>query len=113
MYDAEQPKNLVNWLALAEFLYNTNYHTAINKTPFEVVYGQSSPTHVSYMASDSKVEAVDRSLSARGSAISLLQFQQEKAQHSLKTYTDKGGLKGSLLFEIGSCLIYSHTGKLH
>ena len=87
---SEQPKNWVNWLALAEFWYNTNHHTAIDTTPFEVVYGQKPPTHVSYMAGDSHVEAVDRTLSAREAAISLLQFHMERAQHRMKMYADKG-----------------------
>ncbi|GKD69912.1 reverse transcriptase [Tanacetum coccineum] len=62
---SEQPKKWVNWLALTEFWYNTNYHTTINTTPFEVVYGQKPPTHVTYMADDSHVESMDRTLVAR------------------------------------------------
>ncbi|GKF70920.1 retrotransposable element Tf2 [Tanacetum coccineum] len=76
---SEQPKEWVKWIALAEFWYNTNYHTAINTTTFEVVYGQKPPTHVSYMAGDSHVEAVDRSLVAREAAIALLQFHLDRA----------------------------------
>nr|GEU95515.1 hypothetical protein [Tanacetum cinerariifolium] len=63
--------------------------TTINTTPFKVVYGQKPPTHVSYMAGDSQVEAVDRSLRAREDAISLLQFHLERAQHRMKTFADK------------------------
>ncbi|GJW47595.1 retrotransposon-related protein [Tanacetum coccineum] len=85
---SEQPKEWVNWIALAEFWYNTNYHTAINTTPFEVVYGQKPPTHVSYMAGDSHVEAVDRSLVAREVAIALLQFHLDRAQQRMKLFAD-------------------------
>ena len=42
------------------------------------------------MAGDSHVEAVDRTLSAREAAISLLQFHMERAQHRMKLYADKG-----------------------
>ncbi|GJY84780.1 ty3-gypsy retrotransposon protein, partial [Tanacetum coccineum] len=86
---SEQPREWVNWLALVEFWYNTNHHTTINTTPFEVVYGQKPPTLVSYMAGDSQMEAVDRSLRAREDAISLLQFHLERAQHRMKTFADK------------------------
>nr|GEV52085.1 hypothetical protein [Tanacetum cinerariifolium] len=86
---SEQPKEWVNWLSLAEFWYNTNHHTSINTTPFEVVYGQKPPTHVSYMAGDSNVEAVDRSILAREAAISLLKFHLERGHHRMKEFTDK------------------------
>lgn len=38
------PTKWKNWLSLVEFWYNTSYHTSLDKTPFEVVYGQS-PRH--------------------------------------------------------------------
>ena len=31
------------WLPLAEFWYNTNYHTTTHATPYEILYGQPSP----------------------------------------------------------------------
>lgn len=33
------PSKWSQWLPLAEFWYNTNWHSALNKTPFEVLYG--------------------------------------------------------------------------
>ncbi|GJX10764.1 retrotransposable element Tf2 [Tanacetum coccineum] len=45
----EQPKKWFEWLSLAELWYNTNFHTSINTTPFEVVYGQTTPIHVAYL----------------------------------------------------------------
>ena len=38
------PTKWKQWLSLAEFWYNTSYHTSLGKTPFEVVYGQT-PRH--------------------------------------------------------------------
>lgn len=38
------PAQWSQWLSLAEFWYNTNFHSAINKTPFEVLYG-NRPRH--------------------------------------------------------------------
>lgn len=35
----------LDWLPLAEYWYNTTFHSALGKTPFEVLYGQS-PRHL-------------------------------------------------------------------
>ena len=37
------PRAWVDWLAWAEYCYNTLYHTALRATPFEVVYGRPPP----------------------------------------------------------------------
>lgn len=38
------PSKWSQWLSLVEFWYNTNYHSSLNKSPFEVLYGQE-PKH--------------------------------------------------------------------
>ncbi|GKD12172.1 retrotransposable element Tf2, partial [Tanacetum coccineum] len=61
----------------------------INTTPFEVVYGQTPPTHVSYMAGDSHIEVVDRTLVAREAVIDALQFPLDRAQQRMKVFADR------------------------
>lgn len=39
------PHKWKDWLPLAEFWYNTSYHSSLSKTPFEVLYGQH-PWHL-------------------------------------------------------------------
>ena len=87
---SEWPKDWVKWLPLAEWWYNTSYHTAIQTTPYEAMYGQPPPLHLPYLLGDSKVEAVDRSLQAREAAINLLKFHLQRAQHRMKMQADKG-----------------------
>ncbi|XP_066333858.1 uncharacterized protein [Miscanthus floridulus] len=41
------------WLLWAEFCFNTSYQSALQATPFEVVYGQAPPALMSYTPSDS------------------------------------------------------------
>ena len=36
----DRPRAWVDWLAWAEYCYNTSYHSALRATPFEVVYGR-------------------------------------------------------------------------
>jgi hypothetical protein len=38
-----EPKKWLSWLPLAEWWYNTNYHTSLKCTPFEALYGNSPP----------------------------------------------------------------------
>jgi hypothetical protein len=56
-------KNLwAQWLPLAEWWYNTYYHTNTRMTPFEAFYGQNPPSVLSYMLGVSKVQEVEKNL---------------------------------------------------
>lgn len=58
----DNPKDWAKWLSLAEFWYNSNYHSAIQKTLFEVVYGIPPPLHRPYLPNSTKVGILDSSL---------------------------------------------------
>jgi hypothetical protein len=38
-----EPKKWASWLSLAEWWYNSNYHTSLKCTPFEALYGYPPP----------------------------------------------------------------------
>src|SRR5215216_2618291 len=38
------PSRWAQWIALCEFWYNTNWHSATGTTPFEIIYGHA-PHH--------------------------------------------------------------------
>ena len=40
------PRQWSKWLLVADFWYNTAHHSALGRSPFEVLYGQS-PTELS------------------------------------------------------------------
>ncbi|GJY79146.1 ty3-gypsy retrotransposon protein [Tanacetum coccineum] len=71
--NGEKPKEWVKWLLLAEFWYNTNFHSAIN-TPYEAVYYQTPPIHILYVPGESKIEGVDRTLRTREEVVQMLKF---------------------------------------
>ena len=58
----QYPQKWSSWLSLAEFWYNTNYHTALELTPFQALYGIPHPIHISYIPGDSPIAAVDKFL---------------------------------------------------
>lgn len=85
----DNPKEWAQWIPLAEYWYNTSFHTAINTTPYQVLYGQAPPAHISYTAGDSANHTVDRSLIAREAAVKLLKFHLQRAQDRMKAMADK------------------------
>jgi transposase InsO family protein len=48
-FSSKKKTQWAQWLPLAEWWYNTSYHTATRMTPFEVVYGQKPPSVLSYL----------------------------------------------------------------
>ncbi|GJY92285.1 retrotransposon-related protein [Tanacetum coccineum] len=80
------PKDIIS---LAEYWYNTNFHIAINTTPYEVLHGQALIPHIAYVQGESKVDAVDRSLSAREAVVSLLKFHLKRSQDKMKSMAAK------------------------
>ena len=87
----ERLKDWPKWLPLAEWWYNTTFHSIINTTPYDIVYGQPPSFHMPYLLGDSKIASVDRSLQARDAAIKLLKFYLTWAQHKMKQQTDRKG----------------------
>ncbi|KAI5414704.1 hypothetical protein KIW84_040249 [Lathyrus oleraceus] len=76
----QRAKEWVNWLPLAEWWYNTTYHSAIQATPYEIVYDQAPPQYLPYCPQSTKVEAVDRSFIVREEMIQKLQGNLFRAQ---------------------------------
>ncbi|GMJ08032.1 hypothetical protein HRI_004472400 [Hibiscus trionum] len=85
----EKPREWSEWLHLAEWWYNSSYHSAIGTSPFQALYGQEPNSHVPYLAGESVVATVDRSLQQREAAIKMLKFHLKRAQERMKQQADK------------------------
>lgn len=92
-----QPKGGCLWLPLAEWWYNTHFHSSTQLTPYEVVYNQPPPLHLPYLAGESTMAAVDRSLQRREAMIKEIKIQLLKAQNRMKTQADQHRSERSLL----------------
>jgi hypothetical protein len=93
------PTHWKNWLALAEFWYNTSYHTSLNSTPFEILYGQP-PRHLGIDVVEScAVDDLQVWLKQRHTMVQLLQQQLLRAQQRQKLQADKNRTERS--FEVG------------
>ena len=85
----ERPKDWSKWLSLAKWWYNTSFHSTIQTTPYQAMYGQHAPVHLPYFLGDSKVEALDRSLQAREASIKLFKFHLMHTRQRMKHQTNK------------------------
>lgn len=82
-------KNCSHWLPLAEYWYNTTYHSALGMSPFEVVYGQKPRESGVLQLSDCSVPDLASWLKERELMQELLQQQLYKAQNRMKQQADK------------------------
>ncbi|GAU12466.1 hypothetical protein TSUD_229990, partial [Trifolium subterraneum] len=86
---ADQPKTWALWVHWAEYWFNTNFHTATDKTPFEIVYGRSPPKLTRWLQGEVRMEAVQRDLIDRDEALRQLRHQLLRSQERMKRQADK------------------------
>lgn len=82
------PKKWVNWLPLAEYWYNSTYHTALKISPFQAMYGFPPPI-LSELAvpGPPELDAVEF-LEARHHMTDQLKENLQQAQNRMKRYAD-------------------------
>jgi hypothetical protein len=93
------PKKWVSWIALAEYWYNTCYHTAISRSPFEAMYGRLSKHFgIASQESVSRAGMADW-LMERKVMTSLIRQHLGCATARMKTQADKG--RSKRVFQVG------------
>lgn len=78
------PKQWIKWLPLAEFWYNTTYHSALGHTPFEVLYGHPSRQLGIIDPQDCVVPDLAKWIKERSLLSTLIQQQLHRAQTRMK-----------------------------
>jgi hypothetical protein len=74
-----QPMKWAKWLPLAEYWYNTNFHSALKQTPFEALYGYSPPQLPLGSIPKGSNQAVHELLTERHKAMANMRDQLLKA----------------------------------
>ena len=64
-FTCDKPNQWVEWLSLAEFWFNTNFHTNLKLIPFEALYDFPPPKLQAYIPGTTRVDALDSLLSQR------------------------------------------------
>ena len=83
------PKKRYYWLSLAEWWYNTSYHTSLNLTPFQALYGFPPPMIAEVILPDCPDDDARNILQNRQLANQLIKDNLLKAQARIKHQADK------------------------
>lgn len=84
----QEPKKWAAWLPLAEWWYNTSYHTATRETPFKALYGYDPPM-ISEVAIPGPSDAQAKDfLSDKQNTLRQLKHNLQQAQERMKKYAD-------------------------
>jgi len=87
------------WLALCEWWYNTNFHTATKTTPYNILYGFTPLIHIPYFPKDSPLEAADHYLTTREQLLQTVKLNLTKAQNRMRQLANKK--RSDRVLEIG------------
>lgn len=91
------PARWAKWLHLCEFWYNTNWHSALGKTPFEVVYGHQ-PRHFGIVPTDAIASPdLEQWLANWSVLLSSVQQHLVRAKQRMKQQADKNRSERSFL----------------
>ncbi|KAD2805602.1 hypothetical protein E3N88_38979 [Mikania micrantha] len=85
----DRPHMWVKWVSLAEWWYNTTFHSSLGMTPFEALYGFPPPLHIPYLPKDSGDKEVDEVMKDREAATAVLKQSLLQAQNRMKQQADK------------------------
>lgn len=83
------PKHWSKWLSQEENWYNTSLHSALGRTPFEVLYGRKPRPSGFQQADPTGNKELDDWLTERAQMIPVIRQHLARAQHRMKSQTDK------------------------
>lgn len=83
-----EPKKWCSWLAMAEWWFNTSYHTATKFTPFQCLYGFPPQIGEVFISGPTDIEAVSF-LQQKGQIQQQLKHNLLVAQQRMKKYANR------------------------
>jgi hypothetical protein len=83
------PTKWSKWVALTEYLYNMKFHSALQKSPFEVLYGYK-PKHFGLQdGTSTTMPDLEQWLKEKQDMTKLIQQHLLRAQQRMKSQADK------------------------
>ncbi|XP_061374270.1 uncharacterized protein LOC133316534 [Gastrolobium bilobum] len=78
-----------SYLCWAELHYNTSFHSSINTSPFQALYGRAPVMLPMYPRGLIKIEALNTLLQKRNEVLASLKLNLQRAQHRMKLQADR------------------------
>ncbi|GMH13728.1 hypothetical protein Nepgr_015569 [Nepenthes gracilis] len=91
-------------------LFNTSIHSALGKSPFEVLYGREPPSLLAYAHGTTKLEAVEKFLVECDLVVGEARENLAWAQNRMKQPQHKK--HGGRAYEIGDCVYMSSCTRI-
>lgn len=88
-FTSDRPHKWAEWLPLAKFWFNSNFHTNLKLTPFEALYEFPPPTLQNYVLGTTRVDALDSLLCQREAILATLRSNLAATQERMKVQADK------------------------
>jgi hypothetical protein len=88
-FAADKPSLWVEWLPLAEYWFNINYHTSIKLSHFEALYGYLPLRLIEFVPRLTRVVAMEDLLEHRQQVVELLEHNLMAAQAWMKQQANK------------------------
>ncbi|GKC78274.1 ty3-gypsy retrotransposon protein [Tanacetum coccineum] len=83
---SDRPQHWLRLFPWAEYSYNTNFHSSINMTSFQAVYGRLPPPIIPYPSSSTKVASVEELLIERDALLRQLKLAKRCSNKLAKRY---------------------------
>ncbi|KAK8958240.1 SNF1-related protein kinase regulatory subunit gamma-1-like [Platanthera guangdongensis] len=104
----DRPRDWPRWLSWIEYCYNTTYHTALQTTPFRLIYGRVPPRLSSCTGGSARVEDIDCELEDRDAFLQTTRNRLLQAQQYMEVAYNLG--HRDLTFAMGD---WGFSGTLH
>ncbi|KAJ0599534.1 putative nucleotidyltransferase, Ribonuclease H [Helianthus annuus] len=84
----DAPLTWVKWVPLAQWWYNTSWHSTIKMSPHEALFGIKPNLHIPYIPGDTPIAAVEELHREREAMIQKLKMNLNSARNRMKQLSD-------------------------
>jgi hypothetical protein len=110
-FTSDHPRQWYKFLHLAEYWYNSSFHSAIQMTPFQALYGRSPPALLDYIKGQSNITELDHALAQRQQILDTLKENLKRSKHKMEHQANKK--RWHCTFEPGDLVLLRLQPYLH